>query len=126
MNTLDSSLDNIPPRFSRDVVMTGPASARTSRTRVDHPTAAGSCVDPLPDSNSHEDREVSGQAEQDVDREVPAEPRVSITFLLISGKRRTMLFQPGLSVARVKELVWNGWPSGECGDFCATQMTVPN
>jgi len=111
MDTLEPVLD-IPQQYlSRDVVMTGPASARTSRTRVDHPTAAGSSIDPVPDFDTHTDREATGQNEQSAEAEVPTEPQVSVTFLLISGKRRTMLFQSGTTVGRVKELVWNGWPT---------------
>jgi hypothetical protein len=43
---------------------------------------------------------------------VPQIPQAFITFLLISGRRRTMSFEPETTVGRVKELVWNAWPSG--------------
>lgn len=43
---------------------------------------------------------------------VPQTPQVYLTFLVISGKRRTMCFEPGTTVGRLKELVWNTWPSG--------------
>ena len=39
-------------------------------------------------------------------------PQTSLTFLLVSGKRRTMSFEPQTTVGRVKELVWNAWPNG--------------
>ncbi|KAH8116001.1 ubiquitin-related domain-containing protein [Phellopilus nigrolimitatus] len=46
------------------------------------------------------------------DQSVPAPvPQVALTFLLVSGSRRTMLFDPEAAVGRVKELVWNAWPS---------------
>jgi hypothetical protein len=43
---------------------------------------------------------------------VPQVPQAFITFLLISGRRRTMSFEPETTLGRVKELVWNAWPSG--------------
>ena len=39
-------------------------------------------------------------------------PQVYLTFLLISGRRRTMSFESETTVGRVKELVWNAWPTG--------------
>ncbi|KAH9983162.1 ubiquitin-related domain-containing protein, partial [Russula compacta] len=47
----------------------------------------------------------------------PAEPRVLqvpqtlVQFLLVSGRRRSMAFDPETTVGRVKELAWNTWPS---------------
>jgi len=111
MDAHNSTLDMPQHYFSGDGVMTGPASARTSRTRVDQTTTIGSAIDPLPDSTLHTEREVTGHHEHDVEPEVPSKPQASVTFLLISGRRRTMLFQPDVTVARVKELLWNGWPS---------------
>lgn len=47
--------------------------------------------------------------------EVPSQ--VSLTFLLVNGKRRVMNFDSYTSVGRVKELVWNTWPNGKCYVF---------
>lgn len=47
-----------------------------------------------------------------VDEDVPQLPQTSLTFLLISGRRKTMTFEPDMAVGRVKELVWNAWPAG--------------
>ncbi|KAH7098229.1 hypothetical protein BKA62DRAFT_713824 [Auriculariales sp. MPI-PUGE-AT-0066] len=42
----------------------------------------------------------------------PALPQASVTFLLApSGRRRTMSFEADTTVGRMKELVWNSWPS---------------
>ncbi|KAI0053104.1 hypothetical protein FA95DRAFT_1450990, partial [Auriscalpium vulgare] len=41
----------------------------------------------------------------------PVSPQASVTFLLVSGRRRTMVFEPETTVGRVKELVWNTWPN---------------
>jgi hypothetical protein len=42
---------------------------------------------------------------------VPQTPQTYVTFLLISGKRRTLAFEPSTTIARVKELAWNSWPA---------------
>jgi len=42
---------------------------------------------------------------------VPQMPQTSLTFLLVSGRRRTMSFGSDTTVGRVKELVWNAWPA---------------
>lgn len=44
--------------------------------------------------------------------QVPQTPQTYLTFLLISGKRRTMAFDPETAIGRVKELAWNSWPAG--------------
>ncbi|KAG5647703.1 hypothetical protein DXG03_008426 [Asterophora parasitica] len=38
-------------------------------------------------------------------------PQVFITFLVISGRRKTMSFEPETTLGRLKELVWNAWPT---------------
>lgn len=43
---------------------------------------------------------------------IPQTPQICLTFLLVSGRRRTMAFEPRTTVGRVKELVWSGWSSG--------------
>lgn len=43
--------------------------------------------------------------------EVLQTPQAYVTFLVISGRRRTMPFDPETTVGRVKELVWNAWPT---------------
>lgn len=43
---------------------------------------------------------------------IPQTPQVSLCFLMVSGKRRAMSFEPETTVGRVKELVWNAWPTG--------------
>lgn len=113
----------------RAAFATGPynsASARTSFTHVDVdsvPTVGA--YPPLPNSNLP-----SGQAAPDTtvnntealapatadgttasEGIVPQTPQVSLTFLLVSGRRRTMSFDPAITIGRVKELVWNAWPA---------------
>lgn len=45
---------------------------------------------------------------------VPQTPQTYLTFLFISGRRRTMSFEPESAIGRVKELAWNSWPTGQC------------
>lgn len=113
--TTTSSMLDIPGQYltgtTRDGIMTGPTSARTSRTRVDYvSTHPGSVADA---ENYSLEGDQPDEPQVDQVPEAPPEPQTSVTFLLISGRRRTMSFQPELTVGRVKELVWNSWPTGK-------------
>ncbi len=98
-----------------DLYMLSP-SARTSFTRVDtmvnaedeDEDAQAETEDPT-DPAEESDEAVDDQASPP---EVPQTPQVSLTFLLVSGKRRSMTFDPETTVGRSKELVWNAWPKG--------------
>jgi len=46
----------------------------------------------------------------------PEMPQTQLTFLLVSGRRKTMSFEPEITIGRVKELVWNAWPSDWKGE----------
>lgn len=100
------------------------ASARTSFTHVDVDNVPTFGAYPaLPNSNLGQaapDAGVSNTeavAQSPVDgpavpeNVVPQTPQVSLTFLLVSGRRRTMSFDPAITIGRVKELVWNAWPA---------------
>jgi hypothetical protein len=118
-----------------------PASTRTSFTRVDDTrpgTAAGDTSiihnhlpdDPVPglgpgDGNGRGGGGDGADArsapppprdEEEEDEEtgavVPQETQTLVQFLLVSGRRRSMAFDPETTVGRVKELVWNTWPNG--------------
>ncbi|KAK7683015.1 hypothetical protein QCA50_013687 [Cerrena zonata] len=81
-------------------------SARTSHTRVDLSANPGESV--------NDDVEVEDETGPDAEPtqvEEPAIPQVSLTFLLVSGKRKTMSFDHETTIGRVKELAWNGWPN---------------
>lgn len=47
---------------------------------------------------------------------------IPLTFLLISGRRRTMSFAASITIGRVKELVWNSWSS----DWSDERPPAPN
>jgi hypothetical protein len=52
------------------------------------------------------------QEEEETGAVVPQVPQTLVQFLLVSGRRRSMAFDPETTVGRVKELVWNTWPNG--------------
>ncbi|KAL0958230.1 hypothetical protein HGRIS_000388 [Hohenbuehelia grisea] len=64
------------------------------------PTAEGNTLNGAP-----------ANASQSIQVSVPQTPQTYVTFLLVSGRRRTMSFDPATTIGRVKELVWNAWPS---------------
>ncbi|KAJ7485423.1 hypothetical protein FB451DRAFT_1392171 [Mycena latifolia] len=85
-------------------------SARTSITRVDMVDSTDPQDSPPDDELVDEEQPISTPVpEQEL---VPQTPQTALTFLLVSGRRRTMSFDPDTTVARVKELVWSAWPSG--------------
>ncbi|KAA1473122.1 hypothetical protein DENSPDRAFT_223368 [Dentipellis sp. KUC8613] len=57
------------------------------------------------------DRPCVEEREQRREEPVPQTPQTAVTFLLVSGRRRAMTFEPATTVGRVKELVWNTWPN---------------
>ncbi|KAI0703179.1 ubiquitin-related domain-containing protein [Earliella scabrosa] len=87
-------------------------SARTSYTRVDFTGGTGANT-PRPDITSDVDdgQEPDHAQQAPTEEPIPQTPQVSLTFLLVSGRRRTMSFEPETTVGRVKELVWNAWPN---------------
>lgn len=96
------------------------SSARTSFTHVDVDSVPNfGPYPPLPNSifplgQAVSDAVVTSYTEASADgntAQVPHTPQVSLTFLLVSGRRRTMSFDPAITIGRVKELVWNAWPT---------------
>jgi len=41
------------------------------------------------------------------------EPSINITFLLLSGKRKTMSFDPEYTFGKVRQEVFDDWPEGD-------------
>jgi hypothetical protein len=82
----------------------GQGSSRTSYTHVEQDPTLSS-----PPS-------ISPQPSQLLAHDDPGVPQTSLAFLLVSGKRRTMNFDPTTTVGRVKELMWNSWPAGMSSD----------
>lgn len=66
---------------------------------------------PIPSPPS-ESKVGSEEEETSPDTMLLQTPQAYITFLVISGRRRTMSFEPETTLGRVKELVWNAWPTG--------------
>lgn len=105
------------------------ASANTSHTRVDddnepsYPPLPQRDVSPsfLPEPNNTAEPVAINEA---LEPPIPQTPKVSLTFLLVSGCRKIQSFDPETTVARVKELMWNGWPSRSEGMFVITNTQV--
>ncbi|KAL5498635.1 hypothetical protein ACEPAH_1990 [Sanghuangporus vaninii] len=113
-----ASLRILPPQNN---IISLPATAATSMLTVcpaedekDNTTNDGGLSGP------------SGEGEQQTNDDSNSNPlpvpQVALTFLLVSGARRTMTFDPETTVGRVKELVWNGWPN----DWQEEKPPAPN
>ena len=111
------------PTFARSIpveVATQPASTRTSFTRVDNTRPGTSAGDdgqrdeagPNDEGARASLNDEPEEAEAAATAPVPQIPQTMLQFLLVSGRRRSMVFEPETTVGRVKELVWNSWPNG--------------
>ena len=90
-------------------------SARTSFTRVDTIVNEDDGEGPRGQAERDESRtpaRTEDEVRQETSPEVPQSPQVALTFLLVSGKRKSMTFDPETTIGRTKELVWNAWPKG--------------
>ncbi|KAL9710017.1 hypothetical protein Ac2012v2_007079 [Leucoagaricus gongylophorus] len=86
------SLQGLPQQIASTAAITEPgASFPIMTTRVDESASQKAFV----------------QEQEDV----PQTPQAFLTFLLVSGKKRTMSFEQDTTIGRVKELIWNAWPS---------------
>jgi len=65
----------------------------------------------VPSSQEPIDSEVPAPAPDMEPTPIPKTPKVSITLLLVSGRRRTVEFEPKTSIGELKEIVWSTWPS---------------
>lgn len=107
------------PTFARSIpveVATLPASTRTSFTRVDNTRPGTSAGDDGQRDEADPDDESARASFRDEPEAaavapVPQIPQTMLQFLLVSGRRRSMVFEPETTVGRVKELVWNTWPN---------------
>lgn len=69
-------------------------------------------AEPTPPNRPSEDGGSSRHSSQSGSSpELPSQ--ISLTFLLVNGKRKVMIFDSRTTVGRVKELVWNTWPNGK-------------
>ena len=100
------------------VAQTTPAAAhvpsansapRTSPVHEEERDSGQSTPEPTRIVPDGEQVRVAGAEGEDT---VPQTSQTYVTFLVISGKRRTLAFEPSTTVGRVKELVWNSWSAG--------------
>ena len=116
-------VDNTPPCTSvdqRDEVVGGSPPADYDD---DHDDDEGVARE-LPPSREEQPEEPAPAPEPPLLLQVPQVPQTLVQFLLVSGRRRTMGFEPETTVGRVKELVWNSWPNG-AGSFSYMWIPTP-
>ncbi|KAH7919707.1 hypothetical protein BV22DRAFT_847681 [Leucogyrophana mollusca] len=95
----------------------------STRNADDHADAMATPLDAEANAASNVDPgDIAGSGTEGMESQVPQTPQVSLTFLLVSGRRRTMSFEPQITVGRVKELVWNAWP----GDWQDERPPAPS
>lgn len=125
---------SVSPAFNIGPYMS--ASAHTSYTRVDVDSSPTDMYPPLPHQSippvpSQEQNTASlenggstgapaSPPEPTSEATIPQTSQVTLTFLLVSGCRKTQSFDPETTVGRVKELVWNAWPTRDAGKLFIT------
>lgn len=107
-------------------------SARTSVTRVNDFSTEGVVDDsviprwrqlemiannalpetPVGDNLREQDSEESEESHYVDHIPSPSKSTCTLMFLLPSDQRQTMSFESDTGIAKVKELIWNAWPSG--------------
>lgn len=118
-----------PPAMSQDLQSTSDASPPPEQSESQGPldgqhesviTSAAAPIEPetsVPMASTTAaagaDESSSQKALLQQEGPVPQIPQAFLTFLLVSGKRRTMCFEPETTIGRVKELIWNAWPDGK-------------
>ncbi|KAG6332678.1 hypothetical protein ID866_6409 [Astraeus odoratus] len=121
---------NTVPAFSLGPYMS--ASAHTSYTRVDLDYMPTEMYPPLPSESvpvvpaipvipssemtssnpiNATNTGVAVTPGEPAEIPIPQMPQVALTFLLVSGRRKSQSFDPKTTIGRVKELVWNAWPA---------------
>lgn len=101
VSTLGTTSDVAAPRdVSNSISLSSPVREEVR--------AVAPQLTPVP--SSERDEPLVGEAAED--STVPQSSQTYVTFLLISGKRRTLSFEPSTTIVRVKELAWNSWPAG--------------
>ncbi|TFK65139.1 hypothetical protein BDN72DRAFT_773774 [Pluteus cervinus] len=105
------------PQAASDPTALGPATASDVAVVIEDASVAPQ-VEATQDSQftllttaGVEREETAVEADNTVTEEIPSTPQVALTFLLVTGRRRTMVFEPETAIGRVKELVWNTWPA---------------
>jgi len=80
-------------------------------TTNDQPEVTGSTTDGPPPIHETVTPNSDLKAEQEPEVTVAEASKVSITLLLVSGRRRTQEFDRKTTIGELKEMVWSTWPS---------------
>lgn len=89
----------------------GQQMASTSSAPLASPSISPAQPHPLASSQPGDMPELVTRPSVEGGISVPAEPKVHLRALVISGQSHMFSFEPELTVGRVKELIWSMWPS---------------
>jgi hypothetical protein len=101
-----------------------PGNGTVSLPPSQTPTIVVDMASELPNSSEDVQSIHNSAAEMDASAEQGAEPQVSLTFLLLSGRRKTYAFAQDCSIAIVKERLLREWPSGQASFHSATTLLL--
>ncbi|KAG6829094.1 hypothetical protein H0H92_005707 [Tricholoma furcatifolium] len=87
------------------------SEAENSSQTVDYRAIEALSHEPAQEVSSTMEEKVDEPSSNSAEPQVPQTPQVYLTFLVISGRRKTMSFEPETTIGRVKELVWSSWPA---------------
>jgi len=124
-HTIEPLLTSTQPTLETAQVLTNPIIA--AQPPSSHPTttvlsndstitAPHLAADPTPSQDSSAEVEtapasvinsITPGTPEPVD---PAHPQITLTLLLVSGRRRVLSFEKDATILRAKELIWNTWP----------------
>lgn len=108
---MPASTQNLNSQQPQDSPATSTGADGAQNTQPDDPDASR-----VPSIREGAEGSIAEPAEDSAEpTQVPATPKVSITLLLVSGRRRTVEFEKQTTVGELKEIVWSTWP-GEWSD----------
>ncbi|KAG8979958.1 hypothetical protein FRC05_007401 [Tulasnella sp. 425] len=103
---MPASTQNLNSQQPQDSPATSTGADGAQATQPDDPDASR-----VPSIREGAEGSIAEPAEDSAEpTQVPATPKVSITLLLVSGRRRTVEFEKQTTVGELKEIVWSTWP----------------
>lgn len=97
-----------PPSVTSSVTIAAPPTSPPSQTQI--PASQSQPAQDITPTDANSNTQNSSTTSPAPTPTVHADPQITLSFLHISGRRRTLSFPADTTVARVKEVVWNTWP----------------
>lgn len=97
-----------PPSVTSSVTIAAPPTSPPSQTQI--PASQSQPAQDITPTDANSNTQNSSKTSPAPTPTVHADPQITLSFLHISGRRRTLSFPADTTVARVKEVVWNTWP----------------